>query len=64
MIALSSLLELVNGHKKQVLSFAEAAMPESQFRAFRKLVLNEFGEKGLEGELVKLYAENRSKREG
>ena len=37
-----------------VLTVAEAALPESQFRAFRKLVLDEFGHKGLESEIIDL----------
>lgn len=59
-IALQTLLTLINKHKGQVLLFAEASMPERQFRAFRKLLLGEFGEKGLEGELQKIYAEYRN----
>jgi hypothetical protein len=38
-----------------VLLMAKAVLPESQFVAFRKLVLDEFGEKGLEGELKELF---------
>lgn len=59
-IALQTLLELVNVRKSRVLLIAEASLPESQYRAFRKLLLCEFGEKGLEGELQKIYAEDRN----
>jgi len=64
-IALHTLLSLINKRKGKVLLFAEASMPERQFRAFRALLLGEFGEKGLEGDLQKLYAENQlGKRNG
>lgn len=60
-IALQTLLALINKHKAQALLVAEASLPENQFKAFRKLFLCEFGEKGLEGELQKIYAEDRIK---
>ena len=58
-ITLQTLLELINTRKSKVLLIAEASIPEAQFRAFRKLMLSEFGEKGLEGQLQQLYTENR-----
>jgi hypothetical protein len=36
---------------KQILLYAQASMPESQFIAFRKLVLDAFGGKGLHAKL-------------
>lgn len=60
-IALKTLLELINKHKAKSLLLAESSLPESQYKAFRRLFLLEFGEKGLEGELQKLYAEDRDK---
>ena len=59
MIALSTLLDLLNHHKNRVLLVAEAALPQSQFNAFKKLFLDEFGRNGLEGQLAKLDAEPR-----
>jgi len=61
MVTLAALLELLNGCKNRVLLVAQAALPESQFRAFRQIFLNEFGKSGLERELERLYAEDRSK---
>ena len=58
-IALQTLLELINARKNRALLLAEASLPESQYRAFRKLFLCEFGDKGLEGELQRIYAEQR-----
>lgn len=54
-------VDLVNAHKKQVLLFAQAALPESQFKAFRQLFLNEFGKSGLEKELARVLAEKQHK---
>lgn len=56
-IALQTLIALINARKNKALLVAESSLPESQFKAFRKIFLMEFGEKGLEGELQKLYAE-------
>ena len=64
-IALQTLLAALNARKQRVLLVAEASLPESQFRAFRKIFLGEFGEQGLEGELQRIYAENQlGKRNG
>lgn len=57
-IALPVLLQMMNARKGRVLTLAQACMHPKQFDAFKKLFLNEFGEKGLEGELQKIYAES------
>jgi hypothetical protein len=64
MIAVATLLDLLNARKNRVLLYAEAALPQSQFNAFKKLFLDEFGRSGLEGQLVKLDAESRQGRNG
>jgi hypothetical protein len=51
------LLEAVNARKNRALRIAEAALPESQYRAFRGLFLDEFGRSGLEQELARIVAE-------
>ncbi len=53
--------ELLNLRKRRLLLFAEAALPLTQFVAFRKLLLCELGEKGLEQDLVRVVAEIRQK---
>ena len=58
-VALQTLLGLINSRKNKALLLAESSLPESQFKAFRKMFLLEFGEKGLEGDLQKLYAEQK-----
>lgn len=57
MSMLPLLLEAVNARKNRALRIAEAALPESQFRAFRGLFLDEFGRNGLERELEQIVAE-------
>jgi len=57
MIMLQLLLDAVNARKNRALRLAEAALPESQFRAFRGLFLDEFGRNGLEAELVRIVAD-------
>lgn len=43
---------LLNPRKHRVLQMAQAALPEFQFKAFRKLFLDEFGGNGLESDLL------------
>lgn len=62
MIALTQIVvDLLNARKSKVLLIAEAALPQPQYLAFRKLFLNEFGHSGLEGELVRVITESRAK---
>lgn len=51
MVTKELVVELVNDRVKQVLLVAEAALPSSQFQAFRTVVLNHFGRNGLVGDL-------------
>jgi len=48
----------------RTLTVAEAALPPSQFNAFRKLMLDEFGRNGLEAELFELLNRHRGPRIG
>lgn len=59
MLPLGLMLELLNARKNRVLLVAQAALPESQFSAFKKLFLDEFGRNGLEGELQRLEADTQ-----
>lgn len=61
MTILSEVLELLNARKNRVLLVAESSLPESQFKAFRQIFLNEFGKGGLEKELEKVIAEKHHK---
>ena len=48
-------LELYNGVCNRVLRVAEAALPATQFKAFRRLVLDEFGEQGATKKVKRLF---------
>jgi hypothetical protein len=59
MVVIEVIRELLNARKRKLLLFAEAALPHGQFQAFRKLVLDELGNTGLEQDLVRVVAELR-----
>ena len=52
MVLIEQIFHLQKETMKRVLLFAQAAMSESQFIAFRKLILDEFGSRGLRKEIV------------
>ena len=51
--------ELIRARLNQVLLVAEASLPESQFKAFRKLTLDQFGNSGLGKDLERIFGANR-----
>lgn len=57
MSLLNSLTDALNARKNRALRIAEAALPESQYRAFRSLFLDEFGRSGLEEDLARIVAD-------
>lgn len=57
MILLDHLLQAVNARKNQALCLAQAALPQSQFTAFRGMFLDMFGRSGLERELAQIVAD-------
>ena len=59
MIDPREVIELVNQHVNRTLTVAEAALPPEQFKAFRKLMLDEFGHRGLASELLTLLQDKR-----
>lgn len=54
---LSAVLSLLNIRKNKILLLAEAALPERQFAAFKKVFLDELGMRGFEGDLIHLLNE-------
>ena len=54
MVRLQDIVELLNPRKNRLLLYAEAALPERQFAAFRKLLLDELGNGGLIKDLERL----------
>jgi hypothetical protein len=59
---LQAIVQALDARKNRMLLIAEAALPESQYRAFRKLFLGELGRDGLERELARLVAEKDKER--
>lgn len=57
MSLLPALLDAINARKSRALKYAEMALPESQFRAYRGAFLDEFGRNGLERELERIVAD-------
>lgn len=60
----SAVCELVERRVKRVLDIAEMAVPAEKFERFRTLVLDEFGHKGLRGELAALSRGHGMDRQG
>ena len=60
MVTLQQVLDVLNPRKKQILLVAESSLAESQFRAFRTLMLNELGRDGLERDLARLWVTHRN----
>ena len=58
MVTLETLLALLSARKNRVLPLAQAALPDSQYQAFRRLFLDEFGKSGLERELAREFIED------
>ncbi|RLL49114.1 hypothetical protein D8Y20_13340 [Mariprofundus sp. EBB-1] len=61
MVTLIQIMEHVNARMSRVLLMAESSLPEAQFRAYRKLVLDEFGKRGLGKELEDLFDQQERK---
>jgi hypothetical protein len=60
----SAVCELIDAHVKRVLDLAELAIATDKFERFRTLVLDEFGHKGLRGELAALSRGHGMERQG
>ncbi len=46
-----SIHELINARKNRLLLLAQSSLPEHQYRAFKTLLLDELGNRGLDGDL-------------
>jgi hypothetical protein len=62
MVARQQIQELINPHLTKVLLIAQSSLSESQFEAFRKLFLDEFGKNGLGKELDRVFKKNYKER--
>ena len=54
MVTKEQIQELVNAHLGRVLRVAQSALPETQFHAFRRVALDEFGRNGFRRNLARL----------
>jgi hypothetical protein len=59
---LETVKRLINQRVNRVLLFGQSALSESQFEAFRKLVLDEFGRSGLATELERAWQDEHKDR--
>lgn len=57
-------MELVNMHLNKVLLIAESSLSGSQFKAYRKLILDEFGQGGFGKELDRIIKNGEKERQG
>lgn len=64
MVTKDAILPLVNARLNRVLLIAQAALPEHQFDAFRRLILDEFGRAGLIRDLDTISDIPRQERHG
>jgi len=63
MISLDDINALIEARKNRVLTCAQVGMNEFQFKAFRKLFLDEFGRSGLLSDLERLLANSSNTHE-
>lgn len=54
---------LVDRHMTHVLDTAEAALPPERYQAFRRVVLNALGDRGLTADLVDLLGKGSDRRD-
>ena len=59
---LQAIVQALNARKNRMLLIAEAALPGTQYQAFRKIFLSELGKDGLERELEQIVAEQGKER--
>ena len=64
MLTKEVILTMVNARLNRVLLIAQAALPEHQFEAFRRLILDEFGRAGLVRDMDTILGEARQERNG
>lgn len=56
---ISKVISLLNTRKSRLLTYAQLAMTEHQFKAYKTLLLDELGERGLEKELKEMLNEKQ-----
>ena len=61
MVTKAQIEQLINLHLSRVLLYGETSLHPSQFQAFRKLTLDEFGKSGLGKELDRIFNKKNHK---
>lgn len=61
MVTSQEIIDLLNSRINRVLLFAQSALTQHQFEAYRKLVLDEFGKSGFYKDLERLFREKHVK---
>ena len=61
MVKKAQIEQLINTRLNRVLLYAETSLHPSQFQAFRKLTLDEFGNSGLAKELERIFNKKNDK---
>lgn len=61
MIKREEIERLLNARLNQILLIAESSLSASQFQAFRKLTLNEFGKNGMGKDLDRVFGVNTAR---
>jgi hypothetical protein len=56
--------QAINARLNRLLLVAETALPEKQFRAFRKITLDEFGKSGFDKDLEQIIVQKNKERKG
>ena len=58
MVRKEDIEQVLNPHITRLLLVAETALPPSQFQAFRKVALDEFGKNGFGRDLDRMFREH------
>lgn len=61
MVTREDIERLLNTRLSQILLIAESSLPATQYQAFRKLTLNEFGRNGIGKDLDRLFGYNTTR---
>ena len=62
MLLFEAILAALNCRKNHVLLVAQAALPQSQYEAFRKLFLDQFGKSGFEVDLKAVLIKHQDRQ--
>lgn len=61
---IEDIFEVYDQAKNRILLYVQASLPNEQFMALRKLILDELGLSGAEGRIKKLWEKHQKERPG